>query len=157
LFQLNKIFGQDDDTKQRWNRVTGNAPPHFEITDKDFTTQADIDSGTKNNNALSLNTTIERQKGLSNHDLAVTVNAALMDNLKKAEKRKTLNKKISLKEFTNMNKNFDAASAFTAIVNRLDKTDTYIDFQEIHEGIVTKMTSMKEPPKKTKVGIIFKC
>jgi hypothetical protein len=77
--------------------LPGNIPPHFEIIDKDFTTQVDIDSGTKNKDALSLNTTDERQKGLSNHDLAVTVNAALMDNLKKAEKQKTL-KKIFLQK-----------------------------------------------------------
>jgi hypothetical protein len=59
-FQLNYLFDKDDDTKQHWNRVTGNVPPYFEITDKGFTNQADIDSGAKNNDALSLNTTIER-------------------------------------------------------------------------------------------------
>jgi hypothetical protein len=53
--------------------------------------------------------------------------------------------------------NFDAASAFTATVNRLDKTDTYNNFQEMYEGVVTKMTSMGEPPKKTKIWIIFQC
>jgi hypothetical protein len=46
-FQLNDLFDPDDDTKQHWNRIAGNVPPLFEITDKDFTTQADIDSGTK--------------------------------------------------------------------------------------------------------------
>ncbi len=92
-FYLNVLFDQDDDTKQRWNRVTGNKPPHFEITNKNFTTLADIDSGTKRNYALSLNTTVKRQKGLSNHDLTVTVNAVSMDNLEKAEERKTHNKK----------------------------------------------------------------
>jgi hypothetical protein len=47
-----------------------------------------------------------------------------------------------------MRKSFDAASAFTVVVNRLDKTDTYNNFQEMHEGIITKMTSMEDLPKK---------
>jgi hypothetical protein len=88
---------------------------------------------------------------------ATTSSLAIMDNLKKAEKWKTLNKKISPKRFANMKNIFDTASAFTAIANRLDKTDTYNDFQEMHEGVVIKATSVKEPPKKTKIGIIFKC
>jgi hypothetical protein len=46
----------------------------------------------------------------------------------------------------NLKKVFDAASAMTAIVNRLpNNTETYDNFKDMHHGIAKKIASGDEP------------
>ncbi len=64
------------------------------------------------------------------------VNCALIQLLEKANKRKTQPKKKSPKELANVKKPYDAASAFTAMVNKtFNKSGAYKDFELMHQAI----------------------
>jgi hypothetical protein len=59
----------------------------------------------------------KRQQGQSNHELVTTVGAALKEYLDKADNMMKQAKNISPKELAIMKKIYNAASAFTALVN----------------------------------------
>ncbi len=136
-FQLKVLYVNDPETTQRWDRVTGKNRTTFEITEKDFT-MPNTDSDTGNNNIVGLDTKANRLEGQSNQELAliVIVNSALIELLEKANKQKTQPTKISPKELANMKKTYEAASAFTAMVNkRFNKSSAYKDFELMHQAI----------------------
>ncbi len=64
------------------------------------------------------------------------VNSPLIELLEKANKQKKQPNKISPKELANMKKTYDAASTFTAMVNKtFNKRIAYKDFELMHEAI----------------------
>ena len=74
------------------------------------------------------------------------VNAALLESINKAEKQKSQQRPWKKNELNNLKKVFDAASAMTAIVNRLpNNTETYDNFKDMHHGIAKKIASGDEP------------
>ncbi len=80
----------------------------FEITTKIFNAaNNNIDGETENDNVKGLDTNKDRHDGLSNQELALIVNTALIKS-----ERNWL-KKNHQKELANMKKAFDATSAFT--------------------------------------------
>jgi hypothetical protein len=61
-----------------------------------FTAAKDnIDGNTENDNLNGLDTNTNRHEGQSNQELALIVNTALIESLKKAEKQKKLAKTIT--------------------------------------------------------------
>ncbi len=61
---------------------------------------------------------------------------ALIQLLEKANKQKRQPKKNTPKELANMKKTYDAASARTAMVNKMfNKSSAYKDFQLMHQAI----------------------
>jgi hypothetical protein len=73
------------------------------------------------------------------------VNAALLDCVNKAEKRKSQQRPQKKNELNNLKKVFDAASAITAILNWLpNNTETYNNFKDMHHGIAKKIASGDE-------------
>jgi hypothetical protein len=82
--------------------VTGKKCTTFKITEKDFTI-SNTDSDTGNNDIKGLDTKANRHERLSNQELALIVNSALIKLLEKANKQKTQPKKTP-KELANMKK-----------------------------------------------------
>jgi hypothetical protein len=71
------------------------------------------------------------------------VKSALIESLEKANKQKTQPKKNSPKELANMKKAYDAASAFTAMVNKMfNKSSACIDFEPMHQAIDYDVNSL---------------
>jgi hypothetical protein len=100
-FQLELLYDKDKDTKLRWNRVTEEVQPLFQIIDKNLSTTATNSGDIENNNLDSLNTSMKRQQGVSTNDLVATVNATLIDGLEKAEQQKKQERKKSSRELAN--------------------------------------------------------
>jgi hypothetical protein len=104
-----------------------------------------VTQNTDNLNGLDTNT--NRHEGQSNQELTLVVNTFLIKSLQKADKQKKLAKN-SPKELTNMKKAYDAASAFTTIMNNtLDKSVPYEDFIEMNQDMLCQvnLTIEKNP------------
>jgi hypothetical protein len=145
-FQLNELYDNDAETTRRWDRVVkGKKPTPFNITTKNFTAGKDnIDVNTKNNNLDGLDTNTNRHDRQSNQELTLVVNTFLIESLQKADKRKKLTKKIP-KRISNMKKAYDAASAFTTIMNNtLDRSSLYEDFTEMNQDMLHQVNLTSE-------------
>ncbi len=92
------------------------------------------DTNTNNEEIDGLNTNTDRNKNLSNYELAAMVNRVLIELLEKAEKKKNTTTKYSIKEIENMKKIYNAASTFTTIMNKLlQKSGGYNNIEEMND------------------------
>jgi hypothetical protein len=137
-FQLKERYDNDAETTRHWDRVVkGKKPTPVNITTKNFTAGKDnIDGNTKYDDLDELDTNTNRHEGQSNQELTLVVNTYLIESLQKADKWKKLEKK-SPTELANMKKAYDAASAFTKIMNNtLDRSVPYEDFTEMNQDML---------------------
>ena len=68
------------------------------------------------------------------------VNRVLVESLEKAEKKKNTKTKHSIKEIENMKEIYNAASAFTTIMNNLlQKSGGYNNFEEMNDDILDQI------------------
>jgi hypothetical protein len=73
------------------------------------------------------------------------VNKVLIESLEKADKKKKMAKKHSLKNIENMNKSYNAASAFTTLMSKLlDKSVGYEDFEEMNQDMLHQVNLTTE-------------
>jgi hypothetical protein len=149
-FQLENFYNKDKETRRCFDHaIQVLNKDTLEITNDNFTTTGTDSDDIENPDLKCLNTSVERQQGVQTRDLIGMVNAALLDCVNKAEKQKSQQRPWKKNEWNNLKKFFDAASAMTAIVNRLpNNTETYDNFKDMHHGIAKKIASGHEPQQK---------
>jgi hypothetical protein len=106
-----------------------------------------------NNDIKGLDTKANRHEGQSDQELALIVNSALKELLEEANRQKKQAKQISTKELVNMKKAYDAASAFTAMVNKtFNKSIPYKDFELMNEVTINEVKSKNQANNKQSRG-----
>ncbi len=145
-FPLENLYNKDKETCRRFDHaIQVLNKDTIEITNSIFTTTGTNSKDIENPDLKGLNTSVERQQGVQTCDLIGMVNAALLDCINKAEKQKSQQRPWKKNKLNNLKKVFDAASAMTAIVNRLpNNTETNNNFKDMHHGIAKKIASGDE-------------
>ncbi len=143
---MENLYNKDKETRRRFDHAIQVVNKDtFEITNDNFTTTGTDSNDIENPDLKDLDTSVERQHGVQTRDLIGMVNAALLDCINKAEKRKSQQRPWKKNEMNNLKKVFDDASAMTAIVNWLpNNTETYNNFKDMHHGIAKKIASGDE-------------
>ncbi len=151
--QLKELYDNDSETEHCMDRVLDSLNKKRQkksyITDTNLpSTKENIDSNTEHKELEGLDTNTNKNEGLSNQELAVMVNRVLIESLEKADKQKKSTKKHSIKEIKNMKKTYNAASAFTTIMNNmLDKSVGYENFEEMNQDILHQINPTNEKTK----------
>jgi hypothetical protein len=148
--QVDELYNNDAETHARVERVIASEAQKpqqkFQITTTVLPfTEENIDSTTEEIKLDGLDTTTRRNDECSNQELALMVNKILIESLEKADKIKKTKKKPSIKEIENMKKAYNAASAFTTIMNNvLNSRKGYVDFQEMNRDMLDQINMKTE-------------
>ena len=148
--QVDELYNNDAETHARVERVIASEAQKpqqkFQITTTVLPfTEENIDSTTEEIKLDGLDTTTRRNDERSNQELALMVNKILIESLEKADKIKKTKKKPSIKEIENMKKAYNAASAFTTIMNNvLNSRKGYVDFQEMNQDMLDQINMKTE-------------
>jgi hypothetical protein len=138
---LRRARKSNNETRERFIKAKKWEGPKFRFTNKNLATNfKDKEAQDKYDD---LDTDATQNWGKGKDELVNIINTAIGDVLSKAEKKKSLGKKMSKKIVAEMKNVYDAASAMTVLVNKEFETK-YDNFYRMRSGMEDELSNKRK-------------